>query len=109
MTSAKERTAIIAILGALGFIMMPLADFCGGQIYKFGGFLPVYITSLGFVFLGIFYIWLIPESITTRSHVKKEVSEEEQTNSKENIFMRLWRFFKETNKLLVETFQYVFR
>ena len=37
VTSAKQRTVMIAILGALGSVMMPLADFCGGQIYKAGG------------------------------------------------------------------------
>ena len=114
MTSAKERTAIIAILGALGFVMMPLADFCGGQIYKAGGFLPVYITSLSFVFIGLFYIWLIPESVTKRSHAKSKGVEdvdsmEEDNKPKENIFQRIRRFFNETNKLLLETFKYVFR
>ena len=113
MTSAKERTAIIAILGALGFVMMPLADFCGGQIYKAGGFLPVYITSLSFVFIGLFYIWLIPESVTKRSHAKskgvEDIKEEEDNTPKENMFRRIRRFFNETNKLLLETFKYVFR
>ena len=113
MTSAKERTAIIAILGALGFVMMPLADFCGGQIYKAGGLLSVYITSLSFVFIGIFYIWLIPESVTNRSHTEsknvEDIKEEEDNKPKENIFRRIRRFFNETNKLLLETFKYVFR
>ena len=36
VTSAKERTVMIAILGALGMVMMPLAYFCGGQIYNAG-------------------------------------------------------------------------
>ena len=36
VTSAKQRTVMIAILGALGMVMMPLADFCGGQIYNAG-------------------------------------------------------------------------
>ena len=78
--------------------------------------MPVYITSLSFVFLGLFYIWLIPESITKHSHVKTkdadDIDEEtlEENNGKgENIFQRLSRFFTETNKLLVETFKYVFR
>ena len=115
VTSTKERTAIIAILNALGFVMMPLADFCGGQIYKAGGFLPVYITSLVFVFLGLFYIWLIPESITKRSHMKsqdmkdQESLTEEEKQREETILRRAWRLFNETNKLLVETFRYVFR
>ena len=92
--------------------MMPLADFCGGQIYKAGGFLPVYITSLAFVFFGLFYIWLIPESITKRSHVNNQDGEntgKEESKEKPNIFQRLWRFFKETNTIFVETFKYVFR
>ena len=38
-----------------------------------GGFLAVYSTSLGFTVLGILYIWLIPESVTKRSHVEEKV------------------------------------
>ena len=36
VTSTRERTMMIAVLGALGMVMMPLADFCGGQIYRVG-------------------------------------------------------------------------
>ena len=112
VTSAKERTAIIAVLGALGFVMMPLADFCGGQIYQLWGFLPVYIVSLCFVFLGVLYIWFIPESISARSHMKKKESEEMEDKPhfiSEHFFKRVWNLFKQSNNVFLDTFKYVFR
>ena len=36
VTKTSERTMLLSILQALGFVMMPVADFCGGQIYKAG-------------------------------------------------------------------------
>ena len=110
VTSTKERTVMIAILGGLGFVMMPLADFFGGQIYKIGGFLPVYLVSLGFVFVGLLYIWLIPESIAQRSHTHRDKQGAEDERSIEgNICKKLWTFFSNTNKLLLETFKFIFR
>ena len=42
VTKTSERTMLLSILGALGFVMMPLADFCGGQIYKAGKLVILY-------------------------------------------------------------------
>ena len=42
VTKTSERTMLLSILGALGFVMMPLADFCGGQIYKAGKLVKLY-------------------------------------------------------------------
>ena len=118
---------MIAILGALGSVMMPLADFCGGQIYKAGevafvyssvriifyisgGFLAVYSTSLGFTFLGILYIWLIPESVTRRSHVEVEFDPNNNEETKRiGVCQRLINFICDTNKLFIDTIRFVFR
>ena len=36
VTKASERTMMLAILQGLGMVMMPLADFIGGQVYNAG-------------------------------------------------------------------------
>ena len=88
---------------------MPLGDFVGGQIYKAGqthkptraeirkrfsffdtlfcwlagGFYPVYFTSLGLIFAGMFYLWLIPESVekaTKISDSNNNKGDEEKQN-----------------------------
>ena len=119
--------------------MMPLADFCGGQIYKagcfdqfiqitssfiLGGFAPVYWTSLGFIFLGILYIWLIPESVTRRTQPKEvndEEEEGEEEDSNNNIpdddaklipikkKKSIWTFIVDTSNLFLDTIKYIFR
>ena len=35
----------------------------------------MYFLSLGFVFIGMFYIWIIPESVTKRGQVEEEEEE----------------------------------
>ena len=57
---------MIAVLSGLGKAVLPLMDFVGGQLYKYGGYYAVYSTSLAFTALGILYIILIPESVTRR-------------------------------------------
>jgi len=108
VTTTKQRTMILSILGALGMVMMPVADFVGGQVYKVGGFAPVYFTSLGFVFVGLFYIWIIPESVTRRKNEKIE-DEKSLLEKEEKPRRSLWRFFVDTNKLFLETTKYIFR
>lgn len=127
---------LLSILQALGFVMMPVADFCGGQIYKagrlgfsqfsdivplltmlLGGFAPVYIVSLSFVFIGIFYISLIPESVTRRKEEDVDVNanEVDEKNNKNDIREKSkkrrspWRVFTDTNKLFLETIKFMFR
>ena len=55
-----------------------------------GGFAPVYIVSLSFVFIGIFYISLIPESVTRRTDEEVDMNanevEEEVAQDLENYF-----------------------
>ena len=59
---------------------------------KVGGFLPVYITSLAFVVLGIAYILVIPESVVKRSTGEEDESKDDEKRSRVNPFVRLWRF-----------------
>ena len=77
-----------------------------------GGFLAVYSTSLGFTVLGILYIWLIPESVTKRSHLEGE-EEFDPNNNQEakriNVCQRVWNFVVDTNKLFIDTIRFVFR
>ena len=89
-----------------------------------GGFAPVYWTSLGFIFLGILYIWLIPESVTRRTQAKDtddEEKEEEEEDSNNNITdddaklmpikkkKTIWTFIVDTSNLFLETIKYIFR
>ena len=77
-----------------------------------GGFLAVYSTSLGFTVLGILYIWLIPESVTKRSHVEEEFdpnNNEDEEAKRINVCQRLWNFVVDTNKLFIDTIRFVFR
>ena len=55
------------MLSGLGKAILPLMDFVGGQLYKYGGYYAVYGTSLTFTVVGLVYIILIPESVTRRS------------------------------------------
>ena len=82
-----------------------------------GGFAPVYIVSLSFVFIGIFYISLIPESVTRRKEEDVDVNanEVDEKNNKNDIREKSkkrrspWRVFTDTNKLFLETIKFMFR
>ena len=82
-----------------------------------GGFAPVYIVSLSFVFIGIFYISLIPESVTRRKEedVDMNANEVDEKNEKNEIPEKSkkrrspWRVFMDTNKLFLETIKFMFR
>ena len=51
-----------------------------------GGFAPVYFVSLSFVFVGLFYILLIPESVTKRKDEDEDVDmNANETNEKNDI------------------------
>ena len=108
-SKTSERTMILSILGALGFVMMPLADFCGGQIYKAGGFAPVYFTSLGFIILGILYILFIPESVTRRQGGGKSEENNNIGAKKDKPRRSISQFIVETNRLFADTVKYIFK
>ena len=65
---------MIAVLSGLGKAILPLMDFVGGQLYKYGGYYAVYGTSLSFTVIGIFYIILIPESVTRRAVIRCHIT-----------------------------------
>ena len=75
----------------------------------------MYFLSLGFVFIGMFYIWIIPESVTRRGQVdvEEEVdmnqNEMEKTDIKPAKKKSFWTHFLETNKLFLETIRFIFR
>ena len=83
-----------------------------------GGFAPVYIVSLSFVFIGILYISLIPESVTKRKDdddVDMNANEVDEKNEKYEIREKSgkkrspWRVFIDTNKLFLDTIKFMFR
>ena len=75
----------------------------------------MYFLSLGFVFIGMFYIWIIPESVTRRGQVEVEEevdmnqNEMEKTDVKPVKKKSFWTHFLETNKLFLETIRFIFR
>ena len=76
----------------------------------------MYFLSLGFVFIGMFYIWIIPESVTRRGQVEVEEeevdmnqNEMEKTDIKPARKKSFWTHFLETNKLFLETIRFIFR
>ena len=94
---------------------------CNLVVYV-GGFAPVYWTSLGFIFLGVFYIWMIPESVTRRTNAKDVDEEEEEDEDSNNNITKddeklvpnkkkksFWTFLVETSRLFLETIKYIFR
>ena len=76
---------------------------------------------MGFIFLGILYIWLIPESVTRRTQAKEIDGDEEEEDSNNNITdddtklmpikkkKSLWTFIVDTSNLFLETIKYIFR
>ena len=81
-----------------------------------GGFAPVYFVSLSFVFVGLFYIKLIPESVTKRKDEDEDVDmNANETNEKNDILVKsdkrrsVWRVFVDTNKLFLDTIKFMFR
>ena len=81
-----------------------------------GGFAPVYFVSLSFVFVGLFYIKLIPESVTKRKDEDEDVDmNANETNEKNDTLVKsdkrrsVWRVFVDTNKLFLDTIKFMFR
>ena len=81
-----------------------------------GGFAPVYFVSLSFVFVGLFYIVLIPESVTKRKDEDQDVDmNANETNEKNDTLVKsdkrrsVWRVFVDTNKLFLDTIKFMFR
>ena len=75
-----------------------------------GGFYPVYFTSLGLIFIGMFYLWLIPESVEKENKISDSNNNKgDEENQAKNVVSKVWRSFTQTNRLFCETLRYVFR
>ena len=74
-----------------------------------GGFYPVYFTSLGLIFVGIFYLWLIPESVEKETKISDSNNNKGDQEKQINVVSKVWSSFKQTNRLFCKTLQYVFR
>ena len=74
-----------------------------------GGFYPVYFTSLGLIFIGMFYLWLIPESVEKETKISDSNNNKEDQEKQINVVSKVWRSFKQTNRLFSQTLRYVFR
>ena len=83
------------------------------SIYRYcsllGGFYPVYFTSLGLIFVGIFYLWLIPESVEKETKISDSNNNKEDQEKQINVVSKVWGSFKQTNRLFSQTLRYVFR
>jgi len=67
ITNQKNRTVFMALLAGLGIMVFPAAEAVGGQLFKYFGYFTVYGVSLAFTFIGLIYIYFVPESVTKRS------------------------------------------
>ena len=74
-----------------------------------GGFYPVYFTSLGLIFIGMFYLWLIPESVEKDNKISDSNNNKEDEEKQINVVSKVWRSFTQTNRLFCQTLRYVFR
>ena len=75
-----------------------------------GGFYPVYFTSLGLIFIGMFYLWLIPESVQKENKISDSNNNKEDHEEKQlNVVSKAWRSFTQTYRLFCQTLRYVFR
>ena len=67
---------------------------------------------MSLIFLGIFYLWLIPESVEREKSKKAPEDSNNNTRLEEkntNIIGRVWKSFTQTNTLFVDTIKYIFR
>ena len=74
-----------------------------------GGFYPVYFTSLGLIFAGMFYLWLIPESVEKATKISDSNNNKGDEEKQINVVSKAWRSFNQTNRLFCHTLRYVFR
>ena len=60
----------MALLSGLGTVMWPVAKYVGGLLYVIGGYYAVYGTAMSCTFLGVGYIYFVPETIVKRDKIK---------------------------------------
>ena len=101
----------MTLLSGLGIIMWPVAKAVGGQLYKAGGYYAVYGTAMSCTFLGVSYVFFVPETITQRVHIKisgkdKILLDDDDMKSK-SLFAKMKYIFYEGNRTVVEAYRYV--
>ena len=96
--SHRERTASMAIIDGFIHIIYPIGEFCGGQIFKYGGFYPVYFTALGTALLGLIYTYSVPESIICPLDSSND-------NEKKPGFVVLWKTCQNFANSLISGFR----
>ena len=100
----------MSILSGLGIVVFPLAEFVGGQLYKYGGYYAVYSTALSFTFIGVIYICFVPESVTQRTHTKNNtckegVAQSTLQNKDITLFDKAKYVFVAGNQTVVESYR----
>ena len=68
----------MTLLSGLGIVMWPVAKAVGGQLYKAGGYNAVYGTAMSCTFLGVAYVYFVPETVTKRVHIKNSDKSEKR-------------------------------
>ena len=121
----RSRTTIISILSGINVVVSPVAEFVGGQIYKSGGYVPVYLASLTITTMGfIFVILIIPESSKecnkinckhkTITHSDTDVATAEQkekylpascTSNKSVLWRNVAQLFLKANQSVIEAYR----
>ena len=104
----RNRTAIMTLLSGLGIIMWPVAKAVGGQLYKAGGYYAVYGTAMSCTFLGVAYVYFVPETITKRIHIqntdKEDLLDDNAMRSK-SLYAKLKHLFYVGNRTIVEAYR----
>ena len=106
----------MSILSGLGIIVFPISESVGGQIYKYGGYYAVYATSLAFTFLGVLYIFFVPESVTAKAGSRdgngRNTGQGETTSLLDGRWVKLYRAAKHAfvvgNQTIVESYRLVY-
>ena len=99
----------MTLLSGLGIIMWPVAKAVGGQLYKAGGYYAVYGTAMSFTFLGVSYVYFVPETITQRVHIKKSGKDkiflDDDDMKSKSLFAKMKFLFYEGNRTVVEAYR----
>ena len=104
----RNRTVIMTLLSGLGIVMWPVAKAVGGQLYKAGGYYAVYGTAMSCTFLGVAYVFFVPETITKRVYIKKSDKKDlldDNIMSSKSLFAKLKHLFNVGNRTVVEAYR----
>ena len=98
----------MTLLSGNGIVMWPVAKAVGGQLYKVGGYNAVYITAMSCTFLGVAYVYFVPETITKRIHIKNSDKEDLLIDSdfkSKSFFAKLKHLFYVGNRTALEAWR----